>query len=76
MAHEMDESVVRWAAQRARFALEALEAHDRQTREMLDRAKGGAVMVAGAFEGRSDARIDLAAQVAETSRVLVKAVLG
>ena len=76
MTHEMNEGVVKWAAQRAKAALEALDAHDKETRRLLAQRANGEPLMHGRLDGRSDARIDLAAQVAETSRVLVKAVLG
>lgn len=67
----MNEGVVRWAAGLARQALERLDAHDKERRRLLDERA-----LDTDWQALEVKRVDLAAQVAETSRVLVKAVLG
>lgn len=67
----MHEETVRWRAQLARVALENLDAHDKERRRLLDERSLDTDWQALAVK-----RIDLAAQVAEASRALVKVVLG
>lgn len=67
----MHEETVRWRAQLARVALENLDAHDKERRRLLDDHS-----LNTDWQALAVTRIDLAAQVAETSRALVKTVLG